>query len=156
SIWSAADSGRSTARSHHRCGTTEIAFSCVRGCQRVARVTITVGTDRNCQRMRAGLLCGEPVAHWTSLMPRSRRDRPPGGPRTVIPVIQWLLAADAELTVTGTPLLTKAGVIYLRELLVTAAPAKERKARREASERRPLPHWDTGPRRLWLGVRLLH
>jgi len=73
----------------------------------------------------------------------------------VIPVIKWLLAADAELTVTGTPLLTAAGVIYLHELLVTESPAKERKARREAAERRPLPYWDVDERRLWLGATLL-
>jgi hypothetical protein len=91
----------------------------------------------------------------TILMPRSRRDRPPGGPKAVIAIIKWLLAADAELTATGTPLLTPTGVIYLRELLVTEAPTKERRARRMAAERRLLPHWDAAERRLWLGTTLL-
>src|SRR5262249_8797989 len=70
-------------------------------------------------------------------------------------VFSWLLAADAEATAAGAPLLTGAGRAYLRELVIAAAPARERKARRAAAERRELPYWDTGERRLWLATNLL-
>jgi hypothetical protein len=87
-------------------------------------------------------------------MPQPRRNRPPGAPRTAALVLSWLLAADAEATAVGVPLLTAAGAAYLREVLVEAAPARARKG--AAAERRSLPHWDAAERRLWFGTTLLH
>ncbi len=57
-----------------------------------------------------------------------------------------LLRAHARSQARGQPLLTAAGVAYLRRLRTRAR--QDRKVRRP---RRPLPRWEPQSRRLWLG-----
>jgi hypothetical protein len=65
-----------------------------------------------------------------------------------------LLHAHEHSTGTGEPLLTEAGIAYLRQLLVPPRRKGKTTASREKSAKRPegqdvLPSWDG--RRLWLG-----
>jgi hypothetical protein len=91
-------------------------------------------------------------------MPRSRRSGPPGSDPNAARFAQWLLDRNEESALVGTPLLTEAGVVFLRG--VVPAPARARGARSgpgagAVATGRPLPRWDANERRLWLATRLL-
>ena len=71
-----------------------------------------------------------------------------------------LFSADERARALGQPLLTDAGLSYLRQRLLPprescAAPAGRRAGIDAGRESGTLPHWDDGSRRLWLGGILL-
>ncbi len=76
---------------------------------------------------------------------------------------QWsaeFLEVHEAACAAGEPLLTGAGVAYLRERLLAATvphalPANATQRPRASQSKAPLPRWDAEGRRLWLGGRLL-
>jgi len=70
-----------------------------------------------------------------------------------------LLRIHERARALGAPLLTEAGVVYLREWLPLAArsgePPPAPDPRSSARGDNPLPYWDADCRRLWLGEQLL-
>ena len=68
-----------------------------------------------------------------------------------------LLQAHEHAHADGRPLLTEAGVCYIRQRLLPSAAASERNTSNGPAPRRNhfLPFWDSKGRRLWLGGKLL-
>jgi hypothetical protein len=69
-----------------------------------------------------------------------------------------LLQADERARARGRPLLTEAGVGFLRQKIQPGAEGQGRSRDMGSAARGPgadLPHWDAGCRRLWLGGVLL-
>src|SRR5271170_7111447 len=131
--------------------------------QRLAIGSVSFGTLRAWQQWCCLARAPIPRSQGTSSVPpapaehRGKAASPAFCPATV-QAYAALLQAHESASILGEPLLTQAGLVYLRDRLLPAALTEAESTGTRATpvaNGALLPSWDTENRRLWLGTSLV-